>query len=132
MTDMSYPKNSPRELRAKLFRGFADPSRLSVLEALLETPQSVSAIVESTGLSQPNVSNHLACLKDCGLVVGEERGRFSYYRLADTRVKRLLRDAQSILGNVAKRIEACPRYEAGTIRDGKRTRARPELRMRRR
>ncbi len=125
-------KNSPRQLRAKLFRGFADPSRLSILEALLESPQSVSSIVKITGLSQPNVSNHLACLKDCGLVVGEERGRFSYYRLADTHVKRLLRDAQSILGNVAKRIEACPRYEVARKRDDKRTRAKPELRMRRR
>ncbi len=108
---MTPSKNSQRELRAKLFRGFADPSRLSVLEALLEGPQSVSSIVETTGLSQPNVSNHLACLRDCGLVTGEERGRFCYYRLADLRIKRLLRDAQAILGNLAKRIEACPRYE---------------------
>ncbi len=122
---MSDPKNSPRELRAKLFRGFADPSRLSVLEALLEGPQSVSAIVQTTALSQPNVSNHLACLKDCGLVVGEQRGRFSYYRLADSRVKHLLRDAQVILGNLAKRIEACPRYEVAGNKFGRRTKRKP-------
>ncbi len=120
---MSDRANSSRELRAKLFRGFADPSRLSVLEALLGRPQSVSAIVRTTGLSQPNVSNHLACLRDCGLVVGEERGRFSYYRLADSRVKHLLRDAQAILGSVAKRIEVCPRYEITGNKAGRKRRA---------
>ncbi len=124
---MSDPKNSHRELRAKLFRGFADPSRLSVLEALLESPQSVSAIVRMTRLSQPNVSNHLACLRDCGLVVGEDQGRFCYYRLADSRIKRLLREAQAILGNVAKRIEACPRYEVAEDKLGKRAKRRHSL-----
>lgn len=77
-------------LKAKLFRGFADPSRLSILECLREEPRSVTEIVERTGLSQPNASNHLACLLDCGLVEREQRGRFAYYRTADARVGTLL------------------------------------------
>ena len=56
-------------LKAKLFRGFADPSRLAILEALRSTPLNVGEIVEATGLSQSNISNHLGCLRDCGLVV---------------------------------------------------------------
>ncbi len=56
------------DLQAKLFRGFADPSRLSVLVALREGPLTVGEIVEATGLSQSNASNHLGCLRDCGLV----------------------------------------------------------------
>ena len=59
-------------LKAKLFRGFADPSRLAIVEALRRGSRSVSEIVEITGLTQPNTSNHLACLLDCGLV---ERGQ---------------------------------------------------------
>ena len=62
-------------LAAKLFRGFADPSRLAILQALRDGPRSVGQLVATTGLSQPNVSNHLACLRDCGLVASERVGR---------------------------------------------------------
>ncbi len=41
-------------IKAKLFRGFSDPSRLSIMEALVEGPKRVSDIVQTTGLSQPN------------------------------------------------------------------------------
>ena len=74
------------DLQAKLFRGFADPSRLSVLMALRAGPLTVSEIVEATGLSQSNASNHLGCLRDCGLVVAEQAGRFVTYHLSDDRV----------------------------------------------
>jgi DNA-binding transcriptional ArsR family regulator len=57
------------ELQAKLFRGFADPSRLSILQSLRESEHTVGELVEVTGLTQPNVSNHLSCLRDCGLLV---------------------------------------------------------------
>src|SRR2546427_202742 len=49
-------------LKAKLFRGFSDTSRLSILEALRDGPLTVGALVEKTGLTQSNVSNHLRCL----------------------------------------------------------------------
>mgnify|MGYP000891450720 CR=1 FL=1 len=62
-------------LKAKLFRGFSDPSRLSILDTLSAGPLTVTEIGEATGLSQSNASNHLACLWDCGLVVREQQGR---------------------------------------------------------
>ncbi|HET7321827.1 MAG TPA: metalloregulator ArsR/SmtB family transcription factor [Longimicrobiaceae bacterium] len=99
-------------LKAKLFRGFSDPSRLSILEALREEPRSVSEIVGITGLNQPNASNHLACLLDCGLVEREQQGRFAYYRLADRRVGALLATVDEILTDVAQGVYVCPRYEA--------------------
>jgi DNA-binding transcriptional ArsR family regulator len=99
-------------LKAKLFRGFSDPSRLSILEALREEARSVSEIVEITGLSQSNASNHLACLLDCGLVEREQQGRFAYYRLADPRVGELLATADELLTDVARGVYVCPRYEA--------------------
>lgn len=105
-------------LKAKLFRGFSDPSRLSILEALREEARSVSEIVEITGLSQPNASNHLACLLDCGLVDREQRGRFAYYRLADPRVGRLLATADEILTDVARGVYVCPRYDAPDAGEG--------------
>ena len=96
--------------KAKLFRGFADPSRLSILEALREGPLSVGEIVGATGLTQSNTSNHLACLMDCGLLRREQRGRFVYYALGDARVGGLLQRAQELLEEVAKGVEACVRY----------------------
>ena len=102
-------------LKAKLFRGFSDPSRLSILEALRDGPRTVSEIVEATGLSQPNTSNHLACLRDCGLVIGEQNGRYMIYRLGDERVDLLLRLAEELLAGVATGVAACPRYGATPV-----------------
>lgn len=99
-------------LKAKLFRGLADASRLAILEVLRDGERTVSEVVAATGLSQPNASGHLACLRDCGLVSSRQEGRFVYYALADPRVADVLRSVEEILGDVAARIYACTRYEA--------------------
>ena len=99
-------------LKAKLFRGLADPSRLAILESLRSGEKSVSEIVDATGLSQPNASAHLSCLRECGLVVGRQEGRFIFYRLADARVEDVLRQVEGILAGVAERVYACTRYES--------------------
>lgn len=96
-------------VKAKLFRGFSDPSRLSILEALRDGPRTVGDIVDVTGLSQPNTSNHLACLFDCGLVEREQRGRFALYRLSDERVAAVLTLADDLLSGVAQGVYVCPR-----------------------
>ena len=97
-------------LKAKLFRGLADPSRLAILEALRTGPRTVTEIVEATGLAQSNASNHLACLWDCGLVAREQQGRFVHYRLSDSRVDTLLGLADALLAEVAKGVYECTRY----------------------
>jgi DNA-binding transcriptional ArsR family regulator len=96
--------------RAKLFRGLADPSRLAILEALRPGPLSVGQIVAATSLSQPNVSNHLRCLSECGLVAGEARGRFIHYRVADPRVEELLVLAEGLLQGAAHGVATCQNY----------------------
>jgi len=98
------------ELKAKLLRGLADASRLSILEALRGGPLTVSEIVAATGLSQPNASNHLGCLRDCGLVRAEARGRSTLYQLSDPRVDQLLHLAGDLLAEVAQGVYACTRY----------------------
>ena len=98
-------------LQAKLFRGFSDPSRLSILDSLRNGPLTVSAIILATGLSQSNVSNHLACLSDCGLVAREPSGRYVYYHLSDPQVAVLLEVADNLLADVAKGVYECTRYE---------------------
>lgn len=100
-------------LQAKLFRGFADPARLSILQALQSGPMTVTEIVAATGLSQSNTSNHLGCLRDCGLVAAEQQGRYVTYRLSDDRVGDLLVLAGSLLADVAKGVYECTRYTNG-------------------
>lgn len=98
------------DLQAKLFRGFGDPSRLSILVALRQGPLTVTEILEKTGLSQSNASNHLACLRDCGLVTAEQEGRYVTYHLSDDRVGELLELAESLLSDVARGVYECTRY----------------------
>ena len=99
------------EVQAKLFRGLADPSRLSILEALRAGPLSVGALVTATGLSQPNASNHLRCLSECGLVIGEQKGRYVHYRLSDPRIDQLIGSAGELLASTAQALSRCDRYE---------------------
>src|SRR5439155_26084705 len=98
-------------LKAHMFRRFSDMSRLSILEALRDGPLTVSAIVEKTGLSQSNVSNHLRCFADCDLVVSTPQGRYTLYQLSDPRVARLLGLAEELLHEVARGVYECTRYE---------------------
>ncbi|HEY7415464.1 MAG TPA: metalloregulator ArsR/SmtB family transcription factor [Ktedonobacteraceae bacterium] len=97
--------------KAKLFRGFSDLSRLSLLEALRAGPLTVTALIERTGLTQSNVSNHLACLRDCGLVIASRQQRYTLYQLSDERVATLLALAEALLAESAQGVDACPHYE---------------------
>ncbi|GIW69240.1 MAG TPA: helix-turn-helix transcriptional regulator [Chloroflexi bacterium] len=98
------------DLQAKLFRGFSDSSRLVILSALRDGARTVSELVQVTGLTQSNVSNHLACLRNCGLVIAEQHGRFVQYQLSDERVAQLLRLADELLADVVKGVYECTRY----------------------
>lgn len=97
-------------LQAKLFRGFSDPSRLSILRALRNGPLTVGRIAQTTRLSQSNVSNHLGCLRECGLVRTRQDGRFIHYQLSDKKVRRLLDLADELLTEVARGVYECTRY----------------------
>ena len=98
----------PARRAARLFHGFADPTRVAILLGLLDGERRVSDLVEAVGGSQSNVSGHLACLKDCGLVVdrpGERRQVF--YRLAQPEVVDLLEAAERLLTATGAAIELC-------------------------
>lgn len=98
-------------LKAKLFRGFADPTRLAILEALLDGEQSVGEIALETETSVANVSAHLACLTGCGLVQSEKRGKYVYYWVQERRVRDLIKIAEQILARVSQQVYECTRYE---------------------
>ncbi len=105
-------------LRGKLFRGLSDPSRLAILEALRAGRRSVGEIVEETGLSQPNVSNHLSCLRECGLVISTQEGRYVRYQLSDPRVAALIALADELVAEIAQGIYDCTRYAKSMPAEG--------------
>lgn len=98
---------------AKLFRGLADPARLSLLLRVGKGKCSAGELARDCGLSPSNASNHLQCLLECGLVLVEARGRQNVYRAADRQVLRLLDASTRILHSSAGAlIDACRNYGA--------------------
>ncbi|MEV8025924.1 metalloregulator ArsR/SmtB family transcription factor [Microbacterium sp. NPDC080220] len=80
----------------RLGRAMADPTRSRILLELLSGPGYPARLSESLELSRTNVSNHLSCLRGCGLVVATPEGRRTRYEISDphlTRAIMLLVDA---------------------------------------
>lgn len=69
-------------LEAAIFRALADPTRRAVFERLSAAEMSVSDLAAGFPISQPAVSQHLAALRQAGLVAERREGRFAYYRAA--------------------------------------------------
>ncbi len=76
----------------RLGRALADPTRCRLLLALLDAPGYPARLAAELGLTRSNVSNHLACLRGCGLVVAVPEGRQMRYELADPNLRHALGD----------------------------------------
>jgi DNA-binding transcriptional ArsR family regulator len=101
------------ELVGKYFRALGDPTRVRILELLDEHGElSVGELVERLGLSQPKVSNHLACLRWCGFVVTRREHPAVLYRIADDRVSDLLALGRALLADNAEHVAACRRVDS--------------------
>lgn len=74
---------------AELFHALSEPSRLRLMQALFGGEHSVGELVEASGLTQANVSKHLAVLHQAGWVRREKRGLQVVYSLADDRAAEL-------------------------------------------
>lgn len=66
-----------------LFRGFADPTRIRILNLLVAGEMCVCDLVEILELPQPTVSRHLAYLRGAGLVAVTRESNFAHYRLTE-------------------------------------------------
>lgn len=83
------------EVLARFGRALADPIRCRILLALRAAPAYPSDLAETLGVSRTRLSNHLTCLRDCGLVVTVPDGRRTRYELADTRIGHALDDLRT-------------------------------------
>lgn len=82
----------------------SDPTRAEILLTLRDGPSYPADLAEKIGVSRQILSNHLACLRGCGLVVAEPEGRRSRYELADERIGKALDD---LIGLVLTVDPAC-------------------------
>ena len=104
---VSTPAREHAAMLARFFYGLDDPTRVLILQLLLDGEQTVSELVGALGSSQGRVSTHLGCLRHCGYVRTRREGRHVYYRLADERVRALLRLAQELVADHAQELLSC-------------------------
>lgn len=93
-----------------LFRGLSDPTRLALVRRLALGEARVVDLCAALGLGQSTVSNHLACLRDCGLVDFRPQGRASVYHLTRPELMDLLAAAEGLLGATGTAVALCPTY----------------------
>lgn len=93
---------------ARLFHGLSDATRLSILLALLEGERRVTDLVAAVGSSQSNVSNHLACLRACGLVVDRPAERRQvFYSIARPELREVLVASERLLAEAGHDVRLC-------------------------
>ena len=96
------------DLVAKYFRVLGDATRLRIVEVLTEHGElSAGGLVALLKEPQPQLSNHLACLRWCGLVVTRRERHSVHYRVADKRVAGLLALGRALLRDNAEHVSEC-------------------------
>ena len=103
---------SGAEAAARFFRGLGDPTRLRILRILMDSEKSVSELVDLLGAPQGRVSSHLSCLRWCGFVGADRRGRNVYYSIVDSRVQQILELGDMMIAESAERLLSCQVIES--------------------
>ena len=85
------------EVLARFGAALSDPTRARVLLALRDSPGYPAELADELGVSRQSLSNHLACLRGCGLVVAVPQGRRVRYELADARLRHALTDLLGVV-----------------------------------
>ncbi|WIM93155.1 metalloregulator ArsR/SmtB family transcription factor [Actinoplanes oblitus] len=94
------------EVLARFGHALSDATRTRLLLALRDAPGYPAELADLLGVTRQNLSNHLACLRGCGLVVAVPQGRRTRYELADPRIRHALDDLLGLA--LAVDPAACP------------------------
>jgi DNA-binding transcriptional ArsR family regulator len=97
------------EVLARFGHALSDPTRSRILLALRDGPAYPADLADALGVSRTNLSNHLACLRGCGLVAAVPEGRRTRYELADVKLAHALGDLLGLV--LAVDPQACPTAE---------------------
>jgi DNA-binding transcriptional ArsR family regulator len=110
-TQDAHPILSEEALRlvASRFRALSDPSRLRILNLLMQGEQSVQELVDASGLEQPNVSRHLSVLRREGVVERRPSGNRALYSIQDPTIVQLCEIVcGGLTGRLMETLEAMP------------------------
>jgi DNA-binding transcriptional ArsR family regulator len=94
------------DVLARFGHALSDPTRSRILLALRGGPAYPAELAEALAVSRTNLSNHLACLRGCGLVVAAPEGRRTRYELAEPKLAHALADLLGVVLTVDP--QACP------------------------
>ena len=109
---LDHPVLSDAAIRlvAARFRALGDPTRLRILNLLMQGEAGVKALVDATGFEQPNVSRHLSVLRREGIVERRAQGNRALYRIADPTIATLCETVcGGLSGRLAESLDALPR-----------------------
>jgi DNA-binding transcriptional ArsR family regulator len=99
------------DIKAKFIRGFSDKTRLQILHSIKNKQLTVSQIVDELKGNQSNISQHLTCLKGCGIIVGRQEGKYVYYSLRNEQIIQLLHMMDVVFDQVEAEVAACDKID---------------------
>lgn len=94
---------------ARFGHALSDSTRVQILTLLSESPRYPADMADAIGATRQSISNHLACLRGCGLVISEASGRRTRYKLADDRINHAIKDLREIVLHTDPAL--CPSLE---------------------
>lgn len=95
------------DIQAKFLRSLAEKNRLKILQCLRSGEKTVNEIVTLVKGSQSNISQHLACLRGCGVIQKWQRGKYCYYSLASIQIGALLNMLEVIMDDIGFEVSCC-------------------------
>jgi DNA-binding transcriptional ArsR family regulator len=103
-------QNNNLDMKVKLIHGFSNKTRIQILECLKNEEKTVSQIVDEIKGNQSNISQHLACLKGCGIIVGRNEGKYCFYSLRNQHIRDLLDMFDVVLYDVQNDVACCENH----------------------
>ena len=94
---------SPRDIskvHAKTCQAFANPTRIEIIELLIEQDRSTEEIAQLLNTSSPNVSQHLKIMRDRGLIESSRDNHKTLHRLTNPKIIRLFKLEREILSDI--------------------------------
>jgi ArsR family transcriptional regulator len=107
------------KLQAEVLKTLSNPRRLEIIHLLAEGPREVSRLAEEMGISQPNVSQHLALMRSAGVVEAERDGREVRYRLSDPEIIVACETMRGVLVRRLSRISAVATHTPAEVVAGR-------------
>ncbi|MCC2090180.1 MULTISPECIES: ArsR/SmtB family transcription factor [Mammaliicoccus] len=98
------------QLKAHFIHGLSNKTRLTILELLKLKEMTVNEIVEKSQISQSSISQHLSCLKGCGLVISRQDGKYVYYQIKNNQILTLLKLIDSVVKDTEEDIACCQHH----------------------